>query len=92
MHMTVGDATDTVSCDVDTLVARGLKQVLSADPKPWAVWPERQTVRDARCVGPSAVRIANEFGGTEGKAVAVVAASCPSRGAAAKRSMCWTRR
>jgi hypothetical protein len=29
-------ATDTVGYDVEHLVARSLKQVLSADPKPWA--------------------------------------------------------
>jgi hypothetical protein len=32
-------ATDTVSYDVEHHVARCLKQVLSADPKPWEVWP-----------------------------------------------------
>ena len=33
-------AMDTVSYDVEHHVARRLKQVLSADPKPWEVWPE----------------------------------------------------
>ena len=32
-------ATDTVSYDVEHHVARCLKQVLSADPKSWEVWP-----------------------------------------------------
>jgi hypothetical protein len=66
-------ATDTVSYDLEHLVARCLKQVLSADPKPWAVWPEGKPFDNpdawARAVTGHhlevLVRIANEFGGTE---------------------------
>ena len=33
-------ATDTVSYDVEHHVVHCLKQAMSADPKPWEVWPE----------------------------------------------------
>ena len=70
-------ATDTVSYDVEHLVVRCLTQVLSAGPKPWAVWPEGKPFETpdawARAVTGHhwevLVRIANEFGGKEGKAV-----------------------
>ena len=73
-------ATDTVSYDVEHLVVRCLTQVLSAGPKPWAVWPEGKPFETpdawARAVTGHhwevLVRIANEFGGAEGKAVAVL--------------------
>jgi hypothetical protein len=78
-------ATDTVSYDVEHLVARSLKQVLSADPKPWAVWPEGKPfeTRDAWARAVTGhhwevlVQITNEFGGTEGKAIAVLADTLP---------------
>ena len=38
-------ATDTVSYDVEHLVVRCLTQVLSAGPKPWAVWPKANLSR-----------------------------------------------
>ena len=78
-------ATDTVSYDVEHLVVRCLTQVLSAGPKPWAVWPEGKPFETpdawARAVTGHRwevlVRIANEFGGAEGKAVAVLAHTLP---------------
>ena len=66
-------------------LARCLKQVLSADPKPWEVWPGGKPFEtpDAwtRAVTDHhwevLVRIANEFGGEEGKAVAALAYKLP---------------
>ena len=78
-------ATDTVSYDVEHHVARCLKQVLSADPKPWEVWPGGKPFEtpDAWTRAVTGhhwevlVRIANEFGGKEGKAVAALAYKLP---------------
>ena len=79
-------ATDTVSYDVEHHVACCLKQVLSADPKPWEVWPEgkpfetpdawTRTVTGHHC--EVLVPIANEFGGKEGKTVAMLAYKSPA--------------
>lgn len=78
-------ATDTVNYDVEHHLARCLKQALSADPKPWEVWPEGKPFETpdawARAVTGHhwevLVRIANEFGGEEGKAVAALAVDLP---------------
>ena len=49
-------ATDTVSYDVEHHVACCLKQVLSADPKPWEVWPEGKPFETLDHVDPSGRR------------------------------------
>jgi len=92
-------ATDTVSYDVEHHVARCLKQVLSADPKPWEVWPGGKPFEtpDAWTRAVTGhhwevlVRIANEFGGKEGKAVGAQVvhglghASAPGNSSTARR-------